>query len=603
MGFSGDGSPATSAALNDPWGLAVDVSGNVFIADAGNERIRKISAGGMISTYAGGGISGLGDGGPATAADLGNPWGLVVDSSGNLFMAEVNNSRIRKVNPGGIITTIAGGGPAGLGNGSQATSGQIYFPSGIAMDNGGNMYIADLDNQLVRKVSPLGIISTIAGNGTYGYSGDSGPATLAQLKDPSGVAVDGRGNVYFADANNFCIRKVSPAGIITTIAGNGTQGYSGDGGPATAARLVGPTGISINRGGNIYFADYGSERIRKIDTFGIITTVAGNGGAGYSGDGGQATDAELNGAISITADNANNLYISDFYNNVIRKVSTTGLINTIAGNGSYGGALGDGGAATAAELFGPNGVAIDSDGNVFIADENNGRIRMINTSGIISSFAGGGTTGLGDGGLATSASVSPNGVLLDNSGNLLICEPSSRIRKVYSGSILLQPISGAMYVCAFDSITLVDSTPGGTWISTNTYLARVSATGVVEGLSIGTVNIQYLVTNPCGSDTATYPVTVCFPIACTSGTNNLKTVPPELSVFPNPNTGSFTLYLTSATKEDARITISNVLGSKIQQQTVTPGKETEINLNVPAGVYFLSATIEGMKITKQLLIE
>jgi hypothetical protein len=284
------------------------------------------------------------------------------------------------------------------------------------------------------------IITTVAGNGTQGYSGDGGQATNAKLNYPTGIAFDAGGNMFIADQLNNCIRKVTTAGIISTIAGTGfgagtvscTPCYSGDGGQATAAKLNNPTIITIDAIGNLYIADYANYRIRMVNTAGIISTIAGNGTAGYSGDGGQATNAELNASIDVVFDIAGNLYIADFYNYRVRKVTTTGIISTIAGNGTLG-FSGDGGQATNAELDDLDGVCFDAAGNLYIADEGNSRIRMVNTAGIISTIAGDGTAGYsGDGGQATAAELYvPLQITFDAAGNLYLADAgNNRIRKV-----------------------------------------------------------------------------------------------------------------------------------------------------------------------------
>jgi len=330
-GYSGDGGPATSASLYYMWGVAVDGSGNIYIADAGNNRIRKVDAGtGTIATVAGNGTVGYsGDGGPATSAGLYFAVGVAVDGAGNIYIADAYNNRIRKVDAGtGTITTVAGNGTLGYsGDGGPATSASLYYVWGVAVDGSGNIYIADAYNNRIRKVDAgTQTITTVAGNGSSGYSGDGGPATSAALNRPEGVAVDASGNIYIADRVNGCIRKVDAAsGTITTVAGNGGVGYSGDGGPATSATLYYPPGVALDGSGNIYIADSSNGRIRQVDARnGIITTVAGNGSAGYSGDGGPATSAGLYFPLGVAVDGTGNIYIADTYNQRIRKVS--GLI-------------------------------------------------------------------------------------------------------------------------------------------------------------------------------------------------------------------------------------------------------------------------------------
>jgi trimeric autotransporter adhesin len=341
---------------------------------------------GIISTVAGKGKCRFsGDGGLATEAQLSMPDGVAVDSAGNLYITDSYNNRIRKITAAGIISTVAGNGTQGYsGDGGLATEAQLYGPSGVAVDSAGNLYIADHVIDRIRKVTIAGMISTVVGNGTGGFSGDGDLATAARLFLPTGVAVDSADNLYIADTGNNRIRKVTTAGIISTVAGNGTPGSSGDGGLATAAQLDGPSGVAVDSAGNLYIADQGnvaigdpgSQRIRKVTTAGIISTVAGNGTRGFSGDGGLATAAQLNLPSGVVVDSEGNLYIADQGNSRIRKVTTAGIISTVAGKGTWG-FSGDGGLATAARLFGPNGVAVDSAGNLYIADYLDCRIRKI----------------------------------------------------------------------------------------------------------------------------------------------------------------------------------------------------------------------------------
>ena len=336
-----------------------------------------------------------------------------------------------------IISTVAGNGAPGSysGDGGQATAASLSWPYKAVCDGNGNMYILDSQNNRIRKVNTNGIISTFAGNGTRGYSGDGGQATAAKLFTDC-LAIDGSGNIYTADSNR--IRKINAGtGIISTIAGNGNSTYSGDGGPATAAQLS-CGGLCFDATGNLYFADGTNNRIRKINTAGIISTVAGNGTAGTSGDGGAATAAELNNVADVAIDVLENLYIAGWYGNTIRKVNTAGIINTVAGNGTNG-YSGDGGPATAAELFATTGVAVDGYGNLFISDFGNGCIRMVNSSGIITTITGN-TCGFstsppccyfGDGGPATAAGICcPEGLTVYG-GNLYIADRSNnRIRMI-----------------------------------------------------------------------------------------------------------------------------------------------------------------------------
>jgi secreted PhoX family phosphatase len=433
QGFGGDNGAAASAQLNQPGGIAVDSAGNVYIADTGNNRIRKVSSG-IITTVAGNGTQGSnGDNGPATSAQLNSPWGVAVDPAGNLYLADTNNNRVRKVS-GGVIATVAGNGVQGLGgDNAPAISAQLNEPHAVAVGSGGVLYIADTGNNVIRKVSS-GVITTVAGNGTQGFSGDNGPAASAQLNSPAGVAVDSTGNLYIADGNNNSIRKVSANGVIATVGGNGTLAFSGDNGPATSAQLNFPQGVAVDGFGNLYIADYLNNRIRKV-TNGVITTAAGNGVQGLSGDHGPATSAQLSVPAGVAVDAAGNLYIADSGNHSIRKV-TNGVITTVAGGAGLG-FSGDGGPATSAQLNSPGGVAVDPAGNIYIADTNNHRIRMV-SNGTITTVVGDGVPGSrGDNGPATSAQLDiPEGVAVDSTGDLYIVDTSeNRVRKVSNGII------------------------------------------------------------------------------------------------------------------------------------------------------------------------
>jgi uncharacterized protein (TIGR03437 family) len=428
QGFSGDNGPATSAQLYAPNGVAVDSVGNLYIADSGNSRIRKVSNG-VITTVAGSGTWGFsGDNGPATSAQLNSPYSIAVDSAGNLYIADTYNHRIRKV-ANGMIATVAGNGTQGFsGDSGPATSAQLNAPYGLAVDSAGNLYIADSGNSRVRKVANA-VIATVAGNGTWGFSGDSGPATSAQLNLPYSVAVDSFGNLYIADTYNHRIRKVSN-GVVVTVAGGGSS--LGDNGPATSAQLYDPNGVATDPAGNLYIADSRNHRIRKVAN-GVITTVAGNGMLGFSGDNGPATNAQLNYPAAVAVDSAGNLYIVDSDNGRIRKVSN-GVIVTVAGGGS---SPGDNGPATSAQLNLPAGIAVDSAGNLYIADPDNQRVRKV-SNGVISTVAGNGTWGFsGDNGPATSAQLyQPVGIAVDSAGNLFVVDSfNHRIRKVSNGVI------------------------------------------------------------------------------------------------------------------------------------------------------------------------
>jgi len=592
-GFSGDGGSATNAMLKNPWSVAVDASGDLFIADTLNNRIREVAPNGIISTVAGTNGAGFsGDGGSATNAQLKSPYDAAVGASGNLFIADTSNNRIREVAPNGVITTMTGTNASGFaGDGGSATIAKLSSPHGLAVDASGNLFIADTSNNRIRKVDNTGLITTVAGNGNGAYAGDGGPAASASLSGPAGVALDAAGNLLIADSNNNRVRKVllyagypiftvSDAGVlnmgnysvvisnsfgsvtsavailtvaappivtfqpasqiavmgsssllsvsvagagpfgylwflggtnliqsgtnntlalpsvatnnagnylviitnsygsvtsqvatltivfpptlaaqpvsqtalsktnvifsvtaggtgpftyqwqfngtnfpnnlITTVAGNGTNAYAGDGGPAINASLYFPEGVGFDSAGNLYIADHLNNRVRKVDTNGIITTVAGNGTNAFSGDGGFATNASLALPANMAWDAAGDLFIVDQVNNRVRRVDTNSVITTVAGGGSGG----TGGAATNASFNSPYGVALDVAGNLYVADQYNNRICKVDTNGMITTIAAGTLS-------------YPGGVALDAARNLYVADwLGGRIRKLStSGSV------------------------------------------------------------------------------------------------------------------------------------------------------------------------
>jgi sugar lactone lactonase YvrE len=553
-GSSGDNGPATSAALEYPRGIALDGTGNLYIADSISQRIRKVAAGtGIITTVAGNGTAGYsGDGGPATSASLRSPVGIATDSAGNLYLADEFNNVIRKVTASnGVISTVAGNENASYsyqggysGDGGPATSAQLYWPSAVSVDGAGNLYIADYTNQVIRKVNASsGIITTVAGNGSMcgSPSGDSGPATSAALCYPEGVSVDGAGNLYISDTYSGRIREVTvsalppsaptpapvfnvpagtyagpqtvtvtdpapgaaiyitmdgtvpstlsagyngpidlsgsvtiqviavapgylpsapvtaaytitsaPVAVISTVAGNGVDGYSGFGGPAVSAELGYTHSLALDAAGDLYFSDTTNNVVWMLTAkTGDISVVAGTGTPGYSGDGGPATNALFYSPAGMAIDSAGDLYIADSGNNVIRKLTaSTGLITTVAGNGHAGGnlAASNGVPATSTGLSQPQGVALDSAGNLYIADTGAGVVRMVSaSSGIITIVAGNGSYGFsGDGGPATSAGLNePNALAIDSAGNLYIATYNAgRIRKVEASTGVITTVAG-----------------------------------------------------------------------------------------------------------------------------------------------------------------
>jgi sugar lactone lactonase YvrE len=530
IGFSGDGGSALQAQLNNPLGLAVDSNNNIYIADTGNSRIRKVVIGtGVITTIAGLPTAGYsGNNGQASGAALNAPQGLAVDTAGNLYIADTGNNVIRQIIvASGIINTVAGNGAPGTsGDGQPATAAQLNAPTGVSVDTTGNIYIADSKNNRIREVQS-GIMSTIAGTGVPGFSGDFNLATSAQLQLPTVVNWAQNGVIYLLDSNNFRVRQILPNKVISTVAGGGgsipansPQGittdpssnlfvadgthfifkstpafiissFAGNGlaysivdnvpGPTSQlvlpeglavdatgtyiadrgeARIrktiaggniisppggtaIGPAGVAVDPAGNMYIADAGGNVLVKVSN-GAATTIAGNGTSGAGGDNGLATNAQLNQPNGVAVDNAGNVYIADTLNHKIRKITVaTGVITTIAGNNSAGFA-GDNGPSTSSVLNQPSGLVLDSASNLYIADTGNNRIRKITAAtGVITTVAGNGSqSSSGDGGAATSASIaSPHAVGVDSLLNLYIPDYGGRVRKV-SVSGLITTIAG-----------------------------------------------------------------------------------------------------------------------------------------------------------------
>ncbi|MYC82097.1 MAG: hypothetical protein F4X19_08405, partial [Acidobacteria bacterium] len=335
--FSGDGGPAVEAQLSVLQGVAVDGAGNLFIADTTNHRIRRVDPSGTITTIAGTGEPGFGgEGGPAADAQLNLPYGVAVDGAGNLFIADAWNNRIRRVDPSGTITTFAGPGridfgPDEIGDDGPAADAFLFLPSDVAVDAAGSLFIADSGNHRIRRVDPSGIITTFAGTGKPGFSGDHGPAVQGRLNRPQGVAADSAGNLFIADSRNHRIRRVNPSGTITTFAGTGDPGFSGDHGPAVAMKLRQPEGVAVDGAGNLFIADRRNNRIRRVDPSGTLTTIAGTGESGFGGDGGLAAEARLASPGGLAVDSAGNLFIADSLNRRVRILTQTKAPITLPG--------------------------------------------------------------------------------------------------------------------------------------------------------------------------------------------------------------------------------------------------------------------------------
>ena len=612
--FAGDGGPAALAVLSDAEGVCTDRAGNVYVSDANDHRVRKIAPSGIISTVAGNGVAGFqGDGGPADQAQLNLPYGIAVDAAGNLYIADLGNGRVRKVAPGGVITTVAGNAPDRLlsprnvladdlgnlyisefdaarirriaadgtttifagtgvpgfdGDGGNPASARVNAPAGMAFDKSGAFYFADSGNQRIRKIL-AGRISTVIG------TADAGASAANQLNVPTSVAIDASGNLFIADTGNRRIRKLATGGavstvpgngrdlafdrsgnlfiasgsrlqeltatgVIVTVAGDGTFGFHGDGGPATAARLNGPSGIAVDASGNFWIGDEGNGRIRAVSTTGVITTaadqlsnpsglaldrafnlyiaekshdrirkitsgalsvVAGNGTAGFSGDLSTAVSAQLQAPGAVAVDDAGILYIADSGNHRVRRVNANGIISTIAGP---------------PQVDTPRGLWLDKGGNLYIADAGNHSVRKLSPQGNLTIVAGTGADGFsGDGGPATGAQLSqPRGVAVDGAGNIWIADTGNHRLRVISSNGIIATAAGSSSggfsgdggpadVAQFRSPSaLVVDNAGAIWIADtgNNRVRKMtpSAAPIIEELkqSIGIVNAASLQTGP-----------------------------------------------------------------------------------------------------------
>ena len=595
-GFSGDGGPATAAQLNNPYGVAVDAVGNVYIADNGNNRIRKINTTGVITTIAGNGVASYGgDNGPATAAAIQAPRGIAVDPSGNVVFSDYGNNRIRKINTAtGIITTIAGVGgvPSFGGDGGQATAANLAFSWGIAFGQAGNMAVADNQNCRVRLVNGSGIINTIAGTGSCFIGGDGGQATAAKLQYPTGVAYDGTGNLFIADDGNNRVRKVAVTGIISTVTGSPTYGFTGDGGPSTAAKVYYPRGIATDNAGNIYICDMNNFRIRKINPFGIINTIAGSGAGtssggsgGFSGDGGPATAAQLSHTTGVAVQSNGIIYIADNDNNRIRYISSLHNPLFVGGHNQT-------------DSLCING-SINIDTLMAISDVDAGQTE---TWSVITAPAHGtlvaSYTATSTGGviIPTGLSYTPAaGYSGTDVFSVVVNDGSLSDTTTVSIRVFPIPVAGTITgvdsVCPGKTVTLSDTATGGLWQSLSTGVATVDpVTGIVTGVTPGTSTIAYSITNPCGTDTAYLSMVVRSYIVCHTEVNNIaNALKGTIDVTPNPNNGLFSINCLADVKEDIIVTITNMLGTKVKVFTIPANKSSEIRFDYPAGNYFISA--------------
>jgi hypothetical protein len=418
----------SAARFNHPSGVAVDGDGNLYIADTVNCTIRKVAAGGVVTTLAGSpGQPGNKDG-TNGAAGFDNPTGVAVDSAGNIYVADLGNSAIRKVTSAGVVTTLAGSaGEPGSTDGTNQTA-RFSNPSGVAVDSDGNVYVADAGNKTIRQVTSAGVVTTLAGSPGQAGSAD-GTNSLARFGYPFGVAVDATSNLYVADLENFTIRQVTSAGVVTTLAGS--TGHSGsEDGADSAARFAAPSGVAVDGAGNVYVADYGNCTIREI-MGGTVSTLAGEAGQSGSNDitGSAARYFNPNG---VAVDAAGNVYVADTKNFTIRKMTPDGGVTTLAGEAGHVGSV-DGANATARFNY-PFGLAVDSAGNVYVADTYNSTIRKVTSSGVVTTLAGSaGQFGMANGAGGSALFSYPASVAVDNSGNVYVADSGNNlIRKIDS---------------------------------------------------------------------------------------------------------------------------------------------------------------------------
>lgn len=412
-----------AAAFDLPTSVAVDGAGNVYVADTDNNTIRKITAAGVVTTFAGvAGVPGSTDG-TGAAARLADPDGVAVDGAGNVYVADTFNSTIRKITPAGVVTTLAGtAGITGTADGTGANA-AFNLPEGVAVDGAGNVYVADSQNFTIRKVTADGIVTTLAGSAGVAGSAD-GTGAAAQFANPTSLAVDSAGNVFVADRDNATIRKVTPAGVVTTFAGSaGMTGHTD--GTGAAARFDNPAGVAVDSAGNVYVADAFNAVIRKITPAGAVTTLAGAGVGGTTDGTGAA--ARFSVVTGVTVDGAGNVYVADQFNHTIRKITPAAVVTTLAGTASQAGA--DDGPGSAARFFGPTGVAADGNGNVYVTDATT--LRKITPGGNVTTFAGSGMFGSADGTGTAAQFDSPAGAAVDRAGNLYVAdEGNSTIRTI-----------------------------------------------------------------------------------------------------------------------------------------------------------------------------
>ncbi len=566
----------TAASFSYPSGVAVDIAGTVYVADAGNDIVRKILSNGVVTTLAGtAGLSGSADG-VGSAARFGSLNGLAVDGAGNVFVADQWNDTIRKITPAGAVSTLAGtpGAQGSPGNQGFAdgigSAAQFYFPAGVAVDGSGNIFVTDGSNDLIRKVTYAGVVTTVAGSAWSNGDAD-GTGTTARFNFPIGTAIDHAGNVYVCDSANDTIRKITPAGVVTTIAGTANVAGSADG-VGSAALFSGPFGVAVDSADNVYVSDDGNSTIRKITPAGVVTTFAGTAGNYGSTDGAGASAAFRNPS-GLTVDSTNNLFVADFSNNTIRKITTSGVVTTVAGTAGSGGSADGTGAA--AQFYGPEYVAIDAANSLYVTDTINRTIRKITPAGTVTTLAGTpGVYGSEDGTGPSAQFYNPNGLAVDNNGNLYVADGGNHIIREISPTGVVTTVGGkASVIGSADGLgTAADfNRPTGIAIDPagNLYIADYDNHSIRKGLLAGppviTVQPQASTTTSGGGTQFSVTATSVLPLTyqwffnasqIAGATGSLLSLPGVTSA----NAGSYTVTVANqlglVTSNAASLTVS-----------------------------------------------